>query len=931
MEDKNNLQSENILKQENAPQPVEKAFYFVISRNAGLTFFRLHILNDKIIRQFPDFRRFTGTQRELLREFILQKKAFDSTCGFDYGVYDEYTLINPSEKLLHLTLNAGLLRNEQSEIMQRAEGIYKCVLYVKDLNTTLMLSNLIEYTEKITDFCILSPFLAMKGNTVYFIDNLGSDWAKKDNANVPCIEKRFTYLFLSELFSYFANMEIVYEGWTIKQAKPVTALPALLFAEIDSDSYLHVKPLNILRNFPHDFLENKNITTAVEINEDDKTLTVTEIVFPETSPKNTFSAMITANKEKARNSVYEENGYFVIAPDFARKFFGAYIIDLSKTFTLLGSKILAGYKLIFSKPRIRFSMGKGIDYLSGKAEVEIDGKIFSLLSFMEEYKKNAFVMLDDERKAFPDKRIMKRLEKLVSQIEGTDEVTFSYYDIPLLLQETDIELEGKAWEEARSFFTEYNTITERKVNISLANATLRPYQEYGVRWLDYLREYNMGACLADEMGLGKTVQVIALLDHLYKNGKEGKCLILCPKTLIFNWIAELNRFAPNLPYTVHYGSERNTLAMLGSNFRVILSTYATLRHDIADFQRLHFFYIILDESQNIKNLNTQTSSAVLSLRTKHKIAMSGTPFENNLGELYSLFRFLNPVFFGSEKTFKSRYLNPIHDKEDDTALQDLRSKIYPFMLRRLKQDVLKDLPPKTEETVYIELEEAHRILYHRKRKEYKEFIEKIMGSDEYPKSPFIIFKALTELRRLASVPNTDAHYTGGSAKLDYLKEKVSELAENGHKCLVFTNFLSQAKFISRDLSDMGIKNLLMTGLTRNRQAVVKRFQSDSNVKVFIITLKTGGTGLNLTAADYIFLVDPWWNSASELQAIDRSHRIGQEKPVFCYKLIAKDTIEERIMELQKRKTALAVALLKSDDGFLKSISLEDIEYLVSGL
>jgi len=379
---------------------------------------------------------------------------------------------------------------------------------------------------------------------------------------------------------------------------------------------------------------------------------------------------------------------------------------------------------------------------------------------------------------------------------------------------------------------------------------------------------------------------------------------------------------------VHYGASRDSAELGGEEFKIILSTYATLRQDIEDFQSLQFFYIILDESQNIKNIATQTAAAVLSLKASHKLAMSGTPVENNLGELYSLFRFLNPLFFGSESHFNQRYLHPIQDSGDEDAMRDLRARIYPFMLRRLKRDVLKDLPAKTEETSFIELEETHLTVYHRRRQEYKQLIDGIISSGGYAKSSFLVFKALSELRRLASVPEADGEYGGPSAKRQYLKDMVSELVQNDHKCLIFTNFLATVDLVSEDLAAAGIPNLTMTGATVDRQSLVRRFQTDSNVKAFIMTLKTGGTGLNLTAADYIFIFDPWWNSAAEAQAIDRAHRIGQTNPVFCYRLIAKDTIEERIMELQKRKSDLAGALLSDDAGSLKSLAPEDVAFLV---
>ena len=903
-------------------------FAFTISREGSCTAFRYSCAGRD--QQFPDFRRFTGIRRELLREFQARRQAPQYAWNFE-GTSNENTILNPDERLIKQALSAGLLQNTEGEIFHEAEGVYRCTLRIEDVTSNHININPVLQDE--SGIIITSPFytvsacLAAAGNHIYSIEDLGVYWADTDRIRARLLKTEMP-AFLSLMFSIFSSLNIIYEGWTVRHINAAQALPALLFMEIDHYGYLHVRPISFLHGFPPLFLENENIISAVEISETDKTLGIAEVVFPE-PPEEIFRNMLgRGNREAVKKSVYEENGRFIIAPDFAAKFFGEHIIDLSGRFVLLETQVLKGYKLKFTKPHVRLSMGRGIDYLSGKAEVELEGERFSFARFMTEYHKTSYITLSDGSRAFPDKRTMDRLERLLSQIRGKEtEVELSYFDIPLLLSDDSIEIEGAAWENARPFFTNYNTIADRRGSWSLENGNLRPYQEYGVRWLDYLQEFGMGACLADEMGLGKTIQVIALLRTLYAGDTPGKCLILCPKTLVFNWAAELDRFAPELPYYVHYGPSRDSTGLEG-NESVILSTYSTLRRDIEVFKQINFFYIILDESQNIKNQSTQTTAAVLSLQSGHKLALSGTPVENNLGELYSLFRFLNPNFFGSEKLFNQRYLHPIQDSGDKEALRDLKARINPFMLRRVKRDVLKDLPEKSEETAYIELEEDHLAVYHRRRQEYKELINGIISKGEYPKASFIVFKALSELRRLASVPEADGEYAGPSAKRLYLRDMVAELVQNDHKCLIFTNFLATVDLASEDLAAMGISNLTMTGATGDRLSLVRRFQTDSSIKAFIMTLKTGGSGLNLTAADYIFILDPWWNYAAETQAIDRSHRIGQSNPVFCYRLIAKDTIEERIMELQKRKANLAGALLSDDAGAMKTLTPEDVAYLV---
>jgi superfamily II DNA or RNA helicase len=934
-------------------------FSFVLGREGARTFLRLR---GRGMRQLPDFRRYTGLKRELLREFIALKKEFTLSriIDFDTGE-DEYTLINPGEKIITRALDAGMLYDPDGALYQRAEGDFHCALLIRDLTETEAEVSIVlrdengtiiaggqrpalkkeGAAEKAAYFYAVSPGLVVYGGRIYPVADLGLRWAETGRVYAR-LAKNGLPAFISLIVSGFSNPELIYEGWSVKPARPAAALPGLLFMEIDKYGYLHIRPISFLRDFPPLFLENEEIVTVAEMDETDKTIGIAEVIFPE-APEDEFRQMLTRGQGRGRRAsrneaFYEENGRFIIEPEFAQTFIGENIIALSQRFVLLETEVLSGYKLKFSKPKIKLSLsrgsglGSGIDYFAGNAEVEIEGETYSFARFMAEYRKSSCITLADGSRSFPDKRTMDRLERLVSRIKGEDEIELSYFDIPLLLQDDLMQVEGQVWEEARPFFSNYNTIAERPGSWPLEGGELRPYQEYGVRWLDYLGEYHMGACLADEMGLGKTIQVIALLRALRKQRRSGPCLILCPKSLVFNWAAELDRFAPELPYLVHYGLDRDAAEIVnkGAGFRIILSTYATLRRDVEDFQHIEFFYIILDESQNIKNLGSQTTGAVLSLKAQRRLALSGTPVENNLGELYSLFRFLNPGFFGSEKSFVQRYQRPIQEDNDEEALKDLKLRIYPFMLRRLKRDVLKELPDKTEETAFIALEEPHLAIYHRRRREYKELIDGIIAKGAMAKSSILIFKALTELRRLASVPEAEGEYGGPSAKRLYLMDRIAEIAGNGHKCLVFTNFLAGVDMVSQDLANAGVPNLTMTGATVDRQSLVRRFQTDSGIKAFVMTLKTGGTGLNLTAADYIFILDPWWNSAAESQAIDRSHRIGQVNPVFCFRLIARDTIEERIVELQKRKTDLAGALLSDDPGALKSLSPDDISYLVGG-
>ena len=338
-----------------------------------------------------------------------------------------------------------------------------------------------------------------------------------------------------------------------------------------------------------------------------------------------------------------------------------------------------------------------------------------------------------------------------------------------------------------------------------------------------------------------------------------------------------------------------------------------------------FYYVILDESQAIKNSGTQTSKAVLLLKAQRRLALSGTPIENHLGELFSLFRFLNPAMFGSEAEFNRNYAIPIHHHDDKDAARELRRKIYPFILRRLKRDVLQDLPEKIEQTLYVDMSVEQRRLYDSRRRFYYETIKRRIAEDGMRASRFFILEALLELRQLASIPEEKSENAIASPKRELLVESVQDAVLNGHKVLVFTNFLAVVDLLSADFEQRGIGHLTMTGATANRETLVRQFQSRDDLKVFLMTLKTGGLGLNLTAADTVIVLDPWWNTAAEAQAVDRTHRIGQDRTVFTYRLIVRDSVEEKIVQLQERKKQLFDAVIGSDGVALKSLSEADVD------
>jgi len=460
---------------------------------------------------------------------------------------------------------------------------------------------------------------------------------------------------------------------------------------------------------------------------------------------------------------------------------------------------------------------------------------------------------------------------------------------------------------------------------------LRDYQREGVGWMGFLRRFSFGGCLADDMGVGKTAQMLATLENrraLRAQGEDiGPSLVVVPKSLVFNWKQEAALFTPRLRVIDYTGTGRTENDLTSAD--LVLTTYGTLRRDVAQLKDFSFDYVVLDEAQAIKNSGSESSKAVRLLNGRHRIAMSGTPVENHLGELWSLFDFLNPGMLGSASVLKlsgGAARNP-----DEETRKLLAQALRPFILRRTKDQVARELPPRTEQTIYCELEPPQRKLYDELRQHYRDGLLKRIETDGLKKSSFQVLEALLRLRQAACHPGLiDKKRSGeGSAKLDTLLLQLREVLEENHKALVFSQFTSLLDIVRKRLDADGTVYEYLDGATRDREARVGRFQNDEDCKLFLISLKAGGVGLNLTAAEYVFLLDPWWNPAVEAQAMDRAHRIGQTRHVFAYRLIARDTVEEKVLELQKSKRDLASAIVSADNSLIRNLKPEDLELLLS--
>jgi superfamily II DNA or RNA helicase len=459
---------------------------------------------------------------------------------------------------------------------------------------------------------------------------------------------------------------------------------------------------------------------------------------------------------------------------------------------------------------------------------------------------------------------------------------------------------------------------------------LRGYQKEGLGWLHFLQRFGFGGCLADDMGLGKTVQVLALLiTRKAKRKSKTPSLVVAPRSLIFNWKNEAAHFTPSLRVLEHTGAGRLPPGAHFEDYDLILTTYGTLRRDAVELSAVEFDYVILDEATAIKNDRSEAAKAARLLKAAHRLALSGTPVENHLGELWSLFEFLNPGMLGRASVFKKATSTGRDLDEATVAL--LAKALRPFLLRRTKGEVAKELPDRMEETIMCELEPPQRALYDGLRRHYQSSLLERVRTEGLSKSKIHVLEALLRLRQAACHPALvdETKREDTSAKLEALFDELPSLREKKQKALVFSQFTSLLSLVRDRLDQEKIVYEYLDGKTRDRQARVERFQTDPDCPLFLISLKAGGMGLNLTAAEYVFLLDPWWNPAVEAQAIDRAHRIGQKRAVFAYRLIAKDTIEERITELQQKKKKLAESVIEGDGGLVKDLTPEDLQLLLS--
>ena len=460
--------------------------------------------------------------------------------------------------------------------------------------------------------------------------------------------------------------------------------------------------------------------------------------------------------------------------------------------------------------------------------------------------------------------------------------------------------------------------------------TLRPYQKAGYDWLVFLRKSHFGGCLADDMGLGKTVQTLALLQKVQNEEKGTASLLIMPTSLVYNWEMEASRFTPGLKTLNYTGTNRDKDPEKFSGYDLIITSYGIVRLDFELLRTYYFNYIILDESQAIKNPSSNIARVVRMLNGKNKLVLTGTPLENSALDLWSQMDFINPGLLGPISYFKNEFLNPIEKKNDQRKTMRLNAMIKPFLLRRHKSQVATELPEKVEKLYYSTMTPEQEEVYEEVKSFYRNKILDSFQQKGNGKNHLMMLQGLTKLRLIANHPVLSIpDFRGGAGKMDDVKEMISTAMQEDHKILIFSQFVKHLQLFCDHLQKEGISFAYLDGSTKDRQGQVNRFQKDNNIKLFLISLKAGGLGLNLTKADYVFILDPWWNPAAEAQAIDRTHRIGQVNTVFAYKFVTRNTVEEKILALQQKKLKLSRELITTEESFVKSLSKEDIEMILT--
>ncbi len=599
---------------------------------------------------------------------------------------------------------------------------------------------------------------------------------------------------------------------------------------------------------------------------------------------------------------------------------------------IYGLKNLKKFRYSPYKGKVNTSVTSGQDWFDVNIELSFGEQMVSLQDIRKAVvNKQNYILLKDGSVGILPKEWLNKLERYFRNGEvkngklKVSKLRFSIIDE--LFDKINDEKILQELQKKRKLLQGFGKIEKVRVPKSI-KANLRDYQKEGLNWLNFLDKMKWGGILADDMGLGKTLQILTFLQlKATKNNKAN--LIIVPTTLLFNWQNEIKKFAPELKAYYHYGAGRVKDSKIFDDYNIVFTTYGILLRDIELLKSYKFNYMILDESQAIKNPASRRYKAAVLIEAKNKLALTGTPIENSTFDLFAQMNFVNPGLFSSVSVFRENYSNPIDKKGNEEVANELQRIINPFVLRRTKEQVATELPPKIEDYIYCEMEPEQKKVYEAYRNNYREKLLNKIEEDGIGKSKFMVLEALTRLRQICDSPallKDDEIGTNQSIKIKEIIHHITEKTAN-HKVLIFSQFVEMLSLLKEELIKRSIDFEYLDGKSSStqREISVNNFQNNDNLRVFLISLKAGGTGLNLTAADYVYILDPWWNPAVENQAIDRCYRIGQDKHVFAYRMICKDTIEEKIMNLQAKKRKIATDIIQTDENIMKTIDINDIK------
>ena len=768
------------------------------------------------------------------------------------------------------------------------------------------------------------------GNVYYFLSAADAqilDWLQETKPErYGKNPAQFTSNIIKQLeLKYLVKKEGIFEKKVI-EVEPVNCI---LLSEINSGSFLMLTPQwkyeDVL--LEGEFKDEHEITIAGEL-------------YCIKRSKEKEEEFVNTIKGLHPNFAKQFSGYFYLPFEEAKKknwFLKTYHKLLDENVELIGMDMLRHFRYSQYAVKTDLLNIKTTDFLI-EADIEISfgdekvnpNEIQKILYNNQKnilLKDNSIGVLDDEWIANYSAVIKhSKIEK--GRISFPQWLLISAREIAQL-QELKLVIDVNWWQKWQQWQDVNQTVYEVP---KIVQATLRPYQQKGYEWMKLLSEIHAGVCLADDMGLGKTLQTICFLASQFEQQPDAKFIIVCPGSLIYNWQQELQKFCPSLTSFVYYGNNRKMDDFMAQKSAVLITAYSTLRADVDKLKNVFWNTIVLDESHNIKTLYAQATKAVYQVIAKHKIALSGTPIINNTFDLYAQLNYLLPGFLGSQEFFRKEYVLPIDRNKNTEKIEALHKLTNPFILRRTKAQVAKDLPEKTELVLWCEMEESQQEVYDSVKESIRKSVFLNIKNEGLNKSKLSVLQGIIKLRQVCCSPlllKEELMENIPSVKIDVLLDELMNNLSN-NKVLVFSQFKEMLHLIAARLQENNISFFHFDGETKleERRDLVAKFQEEQDTtNVFLMSLKTGNAGITLTAADYVFLVDPWWNAAIEQQAIDRTHRIGQTKNVFAYKMICRNTIEEKIIEIQQRKQITSDALISEEDGFVKNLTQDDIAYL----